>query len=1181
MPKLTSFQFRAISLIVPIAAIVCAGCAGCRGGGPPPDGTVLSPTSAEYQTAITTFYVGLAALESGDNTRAQGKFATFTAMLPDEAAGWANFGLYNLRNGQDDVAATQLEKARALVPEAQSGPILSLLGLTESRRGKPAEAIGYYRKVITLEPENLKARYALAMEIERQGSNNSDSEALKVYRNILVEHPTNLAAGIQVVRLAAKLGDVKTLKDAVAHVKAMSAGWNPQSRTYIDQVEAGTSHPHSITTAILFLNNVLKAEPAFRESLAALQDPPDNVGQPIERLYKLQTPPSTPAPADTALTFHAEPASATLGMPQVGWTGCISPDEESVPVVLASDGRSVHLDNGSSMPFPGSSTAAMTSNSIALVDWNNDFKVDIALAGSGGIKLFQQSAKAVFTDITPRSKLPASITGASTWGIWPADIDSDGDLDLVVAPTQGPVRVLQNNNDGTFRVLTPFPGVSDVRGFAWGDWNADGADDAAFLDAHGTLHVFSNERSGLFKPWPVPNSVGKVAAITVAEVNGDGRMDLVVLKADGAILRLSSKLTGKVEAADWDVAEIAQWKGAASGLQAGAARLFAADLDNNGSIDLVASTPTGSQVWLSDPKGVFASLAAPLDLRVFAVEDMTGDGRLDLLGISKTGAPTLAVNKGAKNYHFVTIHPRAATHVTGDQRINSFAVGGEIRVRSGLLVQTQPISGPSVHFGLGENTTVDLARFVWPNGAPQAEFDLQTNQIVRTDQRLKGSCPWVFTYDGHAMQFAGDFLWRSPLGLRINAQNTAGVAMTEEWLKIPGERLVARNGVYDIRITAELWETHFFDHVSLMAVDHPADSAAFVDDRFAIPPPPLKVYSMTQPRPVAHAVDDRGTDVTDIVRAHDGKYLDTFGRGAYQGVTRDHYVECELGSEAPKSGPLYLIATGWIHPTDSSINVAISQGHHDAPHGLSLEVADGKGAWTVAKPNLGFPAGKIKSILIRLDDAFRPGAPRRFRLRTNMEIYWDTLETASELPASNLRTQRISPSSADLRYRGYSVANQAGASSPELPEYDHIAATGQRWRDLIGYCTRYGDVRELLGKVDDRYVIMNAGDEMRFQFPALPAAPQGWKRDFVLIGDGWEKDGDLNTMFSKTVLPLPSHDNPAYNRPPTRLEDDPVYRLHAHDWQVYHTRYVTPDGFQNALRSRLTRADAGRSSAGR
>ena len=70
----------------------------------------------------------------------------------------------------------------------------------------------------------------------------------------------------------------------------------------------------------------------------------------------------------------------------------------------------------------------------------------------------------------------------------------------------------------------------------------------------------------------------------------------------------------------------------------------------------------------------------------------------------------------------------------------------------------------------------------------------------------------------------------------------------------------------------------------------------------------------------------------------------------------------------------------------------------------------------------------------------------------------------------------------------------------------------------------------------------------------------------MLIGDGWNKDGDFNTVFSKTVLPLPAHDRPYGDTPPGALEDDPVYRRHPGDWETYHTRYVTPRDFQRGLR---------------
>jgi hypothetical protein len=52
--------------------------------------------------------------------------------------------------------------------------------------------------------------------------------------------------------------------------------------------------------------------------------------------------------------------------------------------------------------------------------------------------------------------------------------------------------------------------------------------------------------------------------------------------------------------------------------------------------------------------------------------------------------------------------------------------------------------------------------------------------------------------------------------------------------------------------------------------------------------------------------------------------------------------------------------------------------------------------------------------------------------------------------------------------------------------YARLSGTTQRWRDLIGYYTRFGDVKPLLQRIDDRYVIMNAGDEMVLRFRLRP-----------------------------------------------------------------------------------------------
>ena len=58
---------------------------------------------------------------------------------------------------------------------------------------------------------------------------------------------------------------------------------------------------------------------------------------------------------------------------------------------------------------------------------------------------------------------------------------------------------------------------------------------------------------------------------------------------------------------------------------------------------------------------------------------------------------------------------------------------------------------------------------------------------------------------------------------------------------------------------------------------------------------------------------------------------------------------------------------------------------------------------------------------------------------------------------------------------------------------------------------------------------------------------------------------DYNSTFSKTVLPLPHHSERDYVTPPGKLEDEWTYRRHPEDWERYHTRYVTPEVFNNAL----------------
>ena len=492
-----------------------------------------------------------------------------------------------------------------------------------------------------------------------------------------------------------------------------------------------------------------------------------------------------------------------------------------------------------------------------------------------------------------------------------------------------------------------------------------------------------------------------------------------------------------------------------------------------------------------------------------------------------------------------------------------------MEIRSGLLTQKQIINSPLLHFGLGDHAGVEFARIVWPNGLIQAEFALKPDQSVLAQQRLKGSCPFLFAWDGHGMRFLKDVAPMSaPLGAHITAETLEPIQQTQQWFKIDGDQLVPRDGYYDLRLTNEYWETYYIDYYSLLVVDHPQNSHVYVDERVADPPAPLKLYVTAEPRPFAKAEDDTGRDVGATIQKLDADYLNTFGVGQYQGLTRDHWVELELPEDAPRAGPLYLIGDGFLHPWDDTITIARSQGSSPAPEDLRIEVPDRAGHWVTARNHLGIPAGRLKTVVFDLSRIFLPGAPRKLRLRTNMEVYWDRLAWAAGLPNEQVRTQRSSLSHAELRYRGFSLLTQASPSSPELANYDIVARTGPQWRSLEGYYTRYGDVRELLERIDDRIVIVSSGDELRMRFPAVGPPAAGWTRDYVFIGDGWMKEGDYNFKFSSTVLPLPYHAMQRYTAPLLPLEQDKAYRLHPSDWQQFHTRYIAQEPFGRSLWNR-------------
>ena len=250
--------------------------------------------------------------------------------------------------------------------------------------------------------------------------------------------------------------------------------------------------------------------------------------------------------------------------------------------------------------------------------------------------------------------------------------------------------------------------------------------------------------------------------------------------------------------------------------------------------------------------------------------------------------------------------------------------------------------------------------------------------------------------------------------------------------------------------------------------------------------------------------------MTDLVAKQDGRYLATFARGALPGRRPGPFRRVELPSEIAPTAQ-WLIANGLIYPTDSSINVAIGQAGIE-PRGLSLEAQDEAGRWVVVAPDLGFPAGKNKTILVDLARVARAGVAhaRRLRLRTNLEIYWDSLAVAERAgaPAAS-DTMRVA---GGARRAALPRLFEDGLRQARRPGNASLRSAGQRRPALarsrrLLHALRRRPRADSIGGRPLRHHERGRRAAPVVSGAAAPAA--GRARDFVLIGDGWVKDGDL------------------------------------------------------------------------
>jgi hypothetical protein len=753
--------------------------------------------------------------------------------------------------------------------------------------------------------------------------------------------------------------------------------------------------------------------------------------------------------------------------------------------------------------------------SIAAGDYDNDGLADLCVITTGGAALYHNN-KGKF-EKSPL-KLPAGHFAKAVW----IDFDHDYDLDLILLGENA--ALARNNGEAGFSDDTAaFPFVKgNAIDAAAIDLIADtnGVDLAVSYRDHAGV-LYRDRLLGKYEAVPLDTLPAGAKGLTAFDVNSDSWTDLA---ADGLLL-LNHQ--GKLEPF--------------AGLDAKGPLTFA-DLANRGIADVLAANGVFRNLGLDH----FEKTPIEIPAAVTAVaSDFYRDGRADVALIAGDGSLHLLRNATETKNNWVLAGLNGVKNM-------KLAPGAKVEIKTGSSYQKRTYQGVPLLFGVDSYKIADAVRITWPNGLIQNEAEQPVNKAIEYQeaQRLSGSCPMIFTWDGGKFRFITDVLGVAPLGA-ASGDGSYFPVDHDEYVQIPGEALQAVNGRYEIRITEELREVSYLDQVKLIAVDHPAGVEIFTNDKFKSPPfPEFRLFGVKRRVYPITARDDAGRDVLPRLLHRDRTYPDGFRRD-YLDVAELHRLDLDFGKAAPDNHAV-LILNGWVDWADGSTFMAASQAKKDLvlPY---LQVKDAAGQWKTVIEDMGIPAGKPKTISVDLTGKFL-SASREVRIVTNLCVYWDEIFLSEESGAPPVRLTDMQAESADLHFRGFSTpVIHPQRKQPEGFDYAQWMPVSM-WNPTKGLYTRYGDVLPLVQALDDRLTIMGSGDELRLLFPERAAGPlpAGWKRDFLLFVDGWAKDADANTAYSQTVEPLPFHamsQYPYHNG--EHFPDDAVHRQYR---EQYNTR---------------------------
>ncbi len=484
----------------------------------------------------------------------------------------------------------------------------------------------------------------------------------------------------------------------------------------------------------------------------------------------------------------------------------------------------------------------------------HDTFLSLLVFGPGGMQLVQVDGRSASDDAS-RLKLVTAATGLETLGevvtAIVADLEADGDLDLVVSTQSDGIRLFANRGNQNFFELT-----DALADFADGDPASAMA--IADLDRDLDLDVVTVHRSsgrvglienllhlqfrGRYLDEIAP--ISEADSIYVEDVDGNVSWDLIVGGSGGTAIVYSQT----ADAGAWTVERSEVSDHVASGL-------VVADFDNDSWLDLLVPASGQAELCRIGPWGFapWSAIDTVSGITGFAIGDFDRDGAVDLAGVMDRSL-AVRLNRTRNIGHHLDVRFKGIDD-NASGRVNHYAIGSVLELRFGPHYRARIVDSPSTHFGLDGYGSASSVRAILPNGLTQTVRDPKIDSLVEEEQTLKGSCPYLYAWDGEKFVFKTDCLWAAPLGLQV-AHGVVAKDRPWEYLKIDGADIRPAGDHYEFRITEELWEVAYFDQVAMSVVDHPADVEVWTNEKVGpgeIATPTIFAFASEDLRPLQSA----------------------------------------------------------------------------------------------------------------------------------------------------------------------------------------------------------------------------------------------------------------------------------------------------------------------------------------